>query len=777
MGSAKALKHNFVWQWRIAMGFLMLVGTALAGCGMNKTITTNTASTEFEIVEAKISDLHAAIQSGSTTCVQVVQAYIDRTKAYNGICTALVTPDGAPIAPTTGYIRSGEPIIFPTETVAVSSILPDLDQYQGLPLEYGRMEATASEPGVQQQFGMRVGIPNAGQLNAHETINVRGERSISCKAECDAHPSTGALPASCPAACDAFRTQPDALERAAELDKQYGKNPDLEKMPMYCVAFSFKNWYDAKDMRSTGGNDVNYAMDVPSVDSPDIAVLREKGAIIYAAATAAKTGLSFRGKEKAKTYMPSGNHAYAQWGGQPCNPYDTERVPRGTSSGSGVSVSANLSHCSICEQGSASCKGPASRNGVVNFLTTKGLMMHGGMNSQNIGDRAGIHCRTVEDAALVLDAVKGFKSDDMYTAMPLKLIPKEPYASFVVGSDEVNSKPLAGMRIGVVRELMIKPSKNDVAISDQIDNEIKTILRDKLGAELLESEDALYPDDPDITNMKYTFRDAIAEVLAHNVPEYFWQKDDSGELEFAVPGWDVTSVDYAIALARGEAPLSEKLTLRRLNQGLDRFKSPYTVNKYLRDRGDERVYNWETFVAHSKFQDDEHRAGSVNAIGIQDIRSSTVMPEAINYLKMRIALQIIVQKVMAENDIDAFVNPEVTLPHYKLGGPSEPTVFNRGTGSCCGAFTALLGGPEIDVPAGFNQIIYEPQYVLNADKTKYETAEGSVRSMLPKPMPISLMVWAGPGTEPEIIKVASAYEAATGHRVPPPDFGPLVSKP
>ena len=34
-------------------------------------------------------------------------------------------------------------------------------------------------------------------------------------------------------------------------------------------------------------------------------------------------------------------------------------------------------------------------------------MMHGGMNSQRIGDRAGIHCRTVGDAAQVLDAVKG----------------------------------------------------------------------------------------------------------------------------------------------------------------------------------------------------------------------------------------------------------------------------------------------------------------------------------------------------------------------------------
>jgi hypothetical protein len=75
---------------------------------------------------------------------------------------------------------------------------------------------------------------------------------------------------------------PDALERAAELDKQYGRNPDLATLPMYCTVFSLKDWYDAKDMRGTGGNDVNYAMDVPKEDSPDIAVLREKGAIIFA---------------------------------------------------------------------------------------------------------------------------------------------------------------------------------------------------------------------------------------------------------------------------------------------------------------------------------------------------------------------------------------------------------------------------------------------------------------------------------------------------------------
>jgi amidase len=40
-------------------------------------------------------------------------------------------------------------------------------------------------------------------------------------------------------------------------------------------------------------------------------------------------------------------------------------------------------------------------------------------------------------------------------------------------------------------------------------------------------------------------------------------------------------------------------------------------------------------------------------------------------------------------------------------------------------------------------------------------------------MPISMMFWAGPGHDSDVIKVASAYESATHHRVPPPAFGPV----
>ena len=730
-------------------------------------------SDKFAIEEITINELHTAIQNGETTCAKTVQTYIDRTKAYNGSCTRLVTQDGSAIEQALGNLRTGSPVKFPTDTVAVDKVLPDLDQYAGLPLELGRMEPTISDPGVQQQFGMRVGIPKAGQLNALEMLNIRGERSVSCKLECDTHPSKGALPSSCPVECDAFRKQPDALELAAELDAKYGTKPPLQEMPLYCVSFSYKNWYDATDMRATGGNDVNFAMDAPKADSPDIKKLKDKGAIMFGVATAARTGLGYSGEEKAKTYLPDGNYAYAAWGGQACNPYDTERVTRGTSSGSAVSVSANMVQCSICEQGSASCKGPASRNNVVNMLTTRGIMMHGGMNSQRAGDRAGIHCRTVGDVATVLDAIKGYKSGDMFTAMPKGLIPEKPYTSFLVKEDTINSKPLQGMRIGLVAEFMAKHTKNDVAIIDQIKNEVKTVLRDKLGAELVQSTETLYEPDPEIPVMRYTFEDAMSDILAHNVPEYFWQKDNKGELEFAVPGWDVTTVDYAIALAMRKAPLSDKLDLRRLSKDLDNFKSPFTVNKYLMERGDKRVFNWETFVANSKFQDDDHRAESMNAIGKQDLRGDIT---AISYLKMQAALRLIVMKVMYENDIDAFVNPEVTLPHYKLGRAGEPSVDGRDVASCCAQFTALLGGPEIDVPAGYNQIVYEPTYQLSKDKKRYISVTGTEKSMLPIPMPISMMIWGGPGTDADIIKVASAYESATKHRIPPPDFGPLATE-
>ena len=116
----------------------------------------------FKIEEATIAGIQQAIKAGQTTCRQVVEAYIERARAYNGICTALVTADGKPIAPAKGAVRAGAPITFPTQTVAVSTIFPSFTEYAGLPLELGRMEPTLSDPGRPAAVGHARRHPQRG---------------------------------------------------------------------------------------------------------------------------------------------------------------------------------------------------------------------------------------------------------------------------------------------------------------------------------------------------------------------------------------------------------------------------------------------------------------------------------------------------------------------------------------------------------------------------------------------------------------------------------------
>ena len=130
----------------------------------------------------------------------------------------------------------------------------------------------------------------------------------------------------------------------------------------------------------------------------------------------------------------------------------------------------------------------------------------------------------------------------------------------------------------------------------------------------------------------------------------------------------------------------------------------------------------------------------------------------------RLALQM----MMSENGFDLFVHPENTIPTPKIQGPSTGGISLEG-------ITPFLQIPRIVVPAGMNDIIYEPQYVLNEAHTNYSSAlpEGTPQTTTPHPMPIAITFFANQGDEPLLITVGTAYEAATGHRTMPPDFGPL----
>ncbi len=765
--------------WSLSPGKLH----TLALCGLISGLTQQSyAKSAFEVEEATVESIQTAIKSGQTTCTNVVQAYIDRAKAYNGVCTALITPEGANVKAAKGYVRAGSPLVFPTKTVKASTVFPSLGDHKGLPLDYGRMETTVSDPTVFAQMGMRVGIPNAGQLNALETLNIRGERSITCKGEFDKHPSKGALPANAPAVCEKFRQQPDALERAAELDAKYGTNPDLTAMPMYCVVAAFKDVYDTKDIRTTANNDVNFAMDVPPTDATVVARLRDKGAIIYAKSLAHEFNGgpgNPGGDSKPKTKMISGGQGMGAWAGQPCNPYDTERVTRGSSSGSGVAISANLATIGICEQSGASCQGPASRNGVVTLLTTKGLMPdNGGIGYQWINDRAGVHSRTLTDAAKVLDALKDpvqgyFDPRDPFTALPKTLASEKPYASFAINDAMLkqDGKPLKGMRIAILREHMVKTTKNHVAISDQIDKEIKTVLRDQLGAELVETSAADYPDDPDVPNLRFSFNDALAEILPRLMPEIFTRKNKKGEPAFAVPGYDVTSYDYLLKLSRREAPLTSAVNMTNFATfGATPCitslcpDTRFDLDRYLKERGDTRITDWPAWVKNAKFRQDESRVGAENWI---NFKGHTDPGKADTLARSYIA-RMALQKMMLENKIDAFVHPENTVPTPKIQGANVGSISLDG-------ISPFFQIPRIAIPAGMTKVIYEPSYALNDDKTDYISVlpETTKQSKLAHPLPISITFFAGQGDEPLLIKLGTAYESATHHRKPPPDFGPV----
>jgi Asp-tRNA(Asn)/Glu-tRNA(Gln) amidotransferase A subunit family amidase len=757
-------------------------------------------ASRFRVEEATIADVHRAIQQGETTCRAIVESYIDRARAYNGVCVQLVTRDGRSVPAATGPVRGGVPVSFPASTTPVTAVLPRFDEYSGPPLDFGRMETTSSDPTVHQQYGMVAGIPNAGQINALSTLNIRAERSVSCRAECDTPPSAGPLPASCPRACELFRRQPDALERAAELDAQYGRHPDLKAMPMYCVAFSFKDVYDTRDMRSTGGADVNYAMDAPPQDSTVVAELRAKGAIIYAKANLDEynAGSGDPGGAARPAARGYGAGARSTWGGSACNPYDTARETGGSSSGSASGVAANLVQCSICEETGGSCRQPAWRNGIVAFVTTKGLIPYGGaIGADPYLDRAGIQCRTVTDAARVLDALKDpqrgyFDPRDIYTALPRGLISQQPYASYAAVTASAagrSRKLLAGMRVGIVREYMVRHAANDAAMSDLVNTEIRKVLRDGLGAELVESVDPMYPDDPSIPNMTYTFQQALAEILPFHFPEYLQgpagrggrgrggDRGDSsgtgrdGASSFAVPDYDITRRDYMVKAAEGLAPWPEGLNMRSVNSPGSAASFGYNLAQYLLRRGDLRVTDWATLNANAKYFSATRVAAMKNWENKTDLASAGMTQN----IKMREVLRLVVLKVMRQNNLDVLVNPTTTIPPARIGFAGQPQVNSRPVGRF--PTSANLGIPEITVPAGFNTVIYEPGFALNDAKDGYVSlANNDKPSTLPFPLPVGMSFWAGPGDEGVVIKVAAAYEAATRHRREPSAFGPVSHK-
>src|SRR5215471_7788247 len=767
----------------------------------------------FRIEEATIDDLHAAIRAGRTTCVDVVRHYIARVRAFNGVASRLVTQDGAPVALARGAVRAGAPLAFPTETVRAATLLPDLEAYKGPPLEYGRMEPTASDPDAAQQFGMIVGVADGKSLNALATLNIRGERSVTCRGDYDRHPSLGPLPPGAPPVCEYFRHLPDALERAAELDATYGANPDLDAMPMYGVVFSFKDPFDTKDMRSTGGGDARYDIDFPARDHLLVEQLRRKGAIIFAKAVC--TEYNGRagdpgGRHKPAKVLPSTlGHQRSTWGGNPANPYDTRRsASLGSSSGSGVSVSANFVMASLGEETRASCRGPANHNAVALILPHKSLL---GFNGGAIGadiycDRAGILARTIADAAKVLDALKDSQAGyydprDPYTTVPRSSVLAAPYASHASASGAAGS--LKGMRIGVIRESMLLRPGDKAAepISLAAAAEIKAILGEKLGATLVESSDPLWERDRDLEQMNPDFRQALARLVPVFMPDLLFRLGPDGLplfKEFAaairptefVPSkafgnGTLAPIDYCVELAEGRIAPPANLDIATIQEQELAMAFRFHVNQYLSRRaGDWRARGFTETLAdfaalntRSKFWGDDGRAAFKNWEEVSDPRNPLGGRQGVDErIMLRELLRRVDMMVMLENHLDALVRLHTPLPPAKIGGAHDP-FGGRNNLRLESFYGPNAGLTEVLIPAGYVTTIYDPVFALSLDGSRYVSVPSETPTTLPSPgLPFSLVFRAEPGKEDVILRIASAYEAASKRRIPPPAFGALVSQ-
>ena len=756
----------------------------------------------FRVEEATIAELHAAIREGRTTLVAVVQQYLDRVRAHNGPSSLLVTEDGLPVPAAHGTVRGGAPIAFPTETVRGDTLFPDLDRYRGTPLEWGRMEPTASDPSVPQQYGMIVGQPDARQVNALATLNIRGERSVTCRGDFDRHPDLGPLPPDAPPVCETFRHYPDALEQAEALDARYGSNPDLEAMPLYGVTFSFKDPFDTKDMRSTGGGDAAYDIDIPARDHILVARLREQGAIIFAKAVC--TEYNGRagdpgGRHHPDKILPSTlGYQRSSWGGNPSNPYDTRRsASLGSSSGSALSVSVNFVMCSLGEETRASCRGPSNHNAVALILPHKSMIgFDGGAIGADVHcDRTGIHARRLEDCAKVLDALldpetAGYDPRDIWTTVPRPAVLPTRFASHVQGGS------LAGLRIGVVRESMrVYPGQKQAEpIVTAAAAEVKAVLRDQLGATLVESRDRLWTPDPELEQMRVDFRDGLCRLVPVLMPDILFRlAPDGGPLfrEFAeaiqptefAPGkvfgsGTMTPIDWCVGLAEGRIPPPVNFDIATIQQQELSTTFRFHISQYIERRAadwqaagfTETLRDWASLNARSKFWGDDHRAAFRNWEEVADPRNPVGGRQGVNErIMLRELLRRLDMLVLMENRLDCFVRLHTPLPPGLIGHPGEPgTNSNLRPESLYGPNAGLT---EVLVPAGYVQVAYDPVFTLSADGTRYVATPSDTPTPLAAPgLPFSLVFRGEHLHEEMVLRVAGAYEAASRRRIPPPAF-------
>ncbi len=224
---------------------------------------------------------------------------------------------------------------------------------------------------------------------------------------------------------------PKVRDEADELDRSFGRDGGFVG-PLHGIPVLVKDQAETAGIRTTFGS-VAFEGYVPEEDATAVRRLKEAGALILA-----KTNLP----DFATSWF-----AYSSAGGETKNPYDLERDPGGSSSGTGAGIAANLGAVGIGEDTGGSIRVPSSFDNLVGVRVTTGLISRKGMSPLVVfQDTAGPMTRTVKDAAVLLDVLVGHDPEDPFTAAATLARDAGGYA------DGLSEGNLRGARIGVVRE-------------------------------------------------------------------------------------------------------------------------------------------------------------------------------------------------------------------------------------------------------------------------------------------------------------------------------------
>ena len=227
----------------------------------------------------------------------------------------------------------------------------------------------------------------------------------------------------------AFLTLDRDGARTAALEADAAIAAGEDRGPLMGIPIAVKDNMCTRGIETTASSKI-LAGYRPPYDATVVTRLRAAGAVIVG-----KTNL-----DEFAMGSSTENSAY----GPTRNPWDTERVPGGSSGGSAASVAVGSSIAALGSDTGGSIRQPASLCGIVGVKPTYGLVSRYGLIAfASSLDQIGPFARTVEDAATMLEAIAGF---DIHDATSYRGELPDISAALAAG--------VQGVKVGVVKELM-----------------------------------------------------------------------------------------------------------------------------------------------------------------------------------------------------------------------------------------------------------------------------------------------------------------------------------